>query len=153
MSAKLVRTNGIVPMSPAADQTGKEGYFVKVSSGKAAIVSAVTDVSVGVIMYGENTDGQSAIGIPGALAGTVRVKLGAAVTAIGTKLQLKADGSVIPDAGTGDRVLVAKALETGAENELIEAALIEPDAYASDIETNAAAIAALDGRVTALEGA
>lgn len=131
MSAKLVRTNGIIPMTPAADQTGKEGYFVEVSSGEAAVVNAATDVPLGVILYGEDTDGQSAIGIPGALAGTVRVKLGGAVTAIGTKLQLEADGTVIADAGSGARVLVAKALETGAEDELIEAALIEPEVFAS----------------------
>lgn len=130
MSTKAVRTNSIIPLTPAEDQTGKHGFFVKASdNNKVAIVSAATDVPLGLIIYGESNNAgneKSAIAIPGGLAGTYRVKLSGAVTVIGTALQLTDDGSVVADAGTGTRVIVAKALETGAADELIEAVLIEP---------------------------
>jgi len=100
-------------------------------------------------------------------AGTVRIKLGGAAAAFDA-LTLKADGTV---EANGAGTIVAKAMESGAEDELIEAVLV------SAITTNEVALAALsdaigdaedrldaidtaetgalallDGRVTALEG-
>ena len=49
----------------------------------------------------------------------------------GTYLTVKTDGTVQADAGSGARCRVARALEAGAADELIDAYLIEPINYAS----------------------
>ena len=127
MKTSLARTNAILPFEASADLTGYVGRFVVLFLGKVALVTLLPVKPLGILL----TDGKAgdrvtvAIGA-GGLAGTVRVKLAAAVTAPGTYLQLTADGRVIPDAGTGSRTLVAQALETGAVDELIEAVLIAP---------------------------
>ena len=62
----------------------------------------------------------------GGLAGTVRAKLAAPVTYPSQYLQITPDGRVVPDTGSGERLLVAQAIETGAVDELIEAVLFRP---------------------------
>jgi hypothetical protein len=131
MSTLLARASSIIPITAAADHTGKEGYFVEIATGKAAVVNAATDIPLGVIVQGDVADGKDSIAVPGGLAGTVKVKLGGDVTAIGAFLTVTADGDVIADAGSGARVQVARALETGADTELIEAVLINPVSIAS----------------------
>jgi hypothetical protein len=131
MSTLLARANSIIPITAAADHTGLEGYFVEIASGKAAVVNAVTDIPLGVIVQGDVADGKDSIAVPGGIAGTVKVKLGGAVTAIGAFLTVTTAGTVITDAGSGARVQVARALETGAADELIEAVLINPVSIAS----------------------
>lgn len=126
MSSQLARMGSIIPLQAAADQTGKEGFFVEIASGKASVCNAATDVPFGIIVQGEVADGYSSIAIRGGIPGTVKVKLAGAVTAIGTFLTVTSTGAVIADAGSGNRVRVALALETGADTELIEAVLIEP---------------------------
>lgn len=129
----IVRDTQILPMTPAADQTGKEGYFVEGSPASASICNNAADVPVGVILEGRDTTGKSSVALPG-FAGTVKAKVtgtSPGTIVFGTKLQLKSDGTVQADAGTGARVLTAVALESGAANELIEARLIEPEVHAS----------------------
>lgn len=127
----LRRESSIIPLTAAADQTDKEGFFVEVSSGNASICNAATDVPLGVIVQGAGSGELSSIAVPGGLPGTVAVKLAGTISAIGTLLQLTATGEVIADAGTGARVLVARALETGVDDEKIEAVLFNPVVYAS----------------------
>lgn len=146
----IVRTNGLLSLTPTADHTGKEGYFVEYSSGSAAICNAATDLPIGVITDGQTTSGKSSVALNRGFGGTVRVKVTTSSPGTinaGTKLQLKSDGTVQADGATGARVLVAIALEDGAAGELIEAVLIEPIKYGAavtDSTTNGAASGAAD---------
>jgi hypothetical protein len=127
MKTSLARTNAILSFEAAADLTGYVGHFVVLAAGKVALVGSATAKPLGVLL----TDGKAgervsvAIGA-GGLAGTIRVKLAATVSAAGVDLQLTADGRVQADAGTGARTLVAQSLEPGAIDELIEAVLFRP---------------------------
>jgi hypothetical protein len=118
-----------MPFTPAADQTNSRGLFVENSSGNVAIVNAATDVPVGVIVDGQPTTGKSAVALCGSGA-IVKVKCAATAGTIvlGTYLTLDGTtlGAVAADAGTGARVRVARALEAGANNALIDAILIDP---------------------------
>jgi len=128
-----LRDNAILPLTPNESHALKEGYFVELSSGKAAIVNAATDVPFGVILKGEGTDGQDSIAIPHGFSGTVEVKLDGTpgTVVVGTVLTVTATGTVKADPGSGDRVQVAVALQAGAADELIEAALIKPVSIAA----------------------
>lgn len=111
-----------------ADLTGKDGYFVKNSSGSVALVSAVTDLPLGVVTSGDVAAGFTSVALPN-FGGTVSVKLnGTPGTVVqGTDLYLKADGTVaVLPVAAGTYYKVAIALESGAANELIEARLVEP---------------------------
>ncbi len=126
----IARNNAVMAYTPAADQTGKEGYFVKLlTDGTATVVSSTTDVPIGVIVDGAALLGKSGIAVgAGGFRGTVRVKLDASpgVVLAGTTLQITATGTVKADALTGTRVVVAQALEAGSASELIEAVLFKP---------------------------
>jgi hypothetical protein len=124
----VTRTSQIVPLVPTADHSAKEGYFVVLSGTSAALVSSATATApYGVITDGAETTGFDAVALPG-FDGLVSVMVGSTPGTIvkGTKLQIKADGSVIADAGTGARILVAIAEEAGIADELTQARLIEP---------------------------
>lgn len=128
-SALFCRNNAVLPATPAADQSGKEGYLVNLTSVSgvltATVSSSATVVAEGVILEGRPTTGKSSVGIHGAISGTVRVKLSGTVSA-GDKLQQAADGTLVTDAGSGARVVVGIALEDGVSGDLIEAALFTP---------------------------
>jgi hypothetical protein len=123
-------TYGTIELTAAADQTGKEGYFVEIDANQAASVcNNLFDFPFGVILTGAAEGGASLVAIcAGGFAGTVRVKLNATpgTVKIGTHLQLAADGTAKADAGAGSRNLVAQALEAGGANALILAALYRP---------------------------
>lgn len=126
----IARDNAIIALVPAADLTGKEGYFIDVdATEKATLIDAVTDLPLGVILEGSTTSGRSSVAVlSGGFRGTVRLKLDATPGTVktGTWLQTTATGTVKADAGSGSRVLVAQALESGSANELIEAVLFKP---------------------------
>lgn len=126
MSSRFVREVAVLAMTPNEDQRGKEGYAVKVSSGKAALVTGDTDTPIGVILDGENTDGQSSVAIADALPGTIRVKLNSSpgTVTIGTYLTIASDGTF--KAAVSNKTQCARALESGSANELIEAVLHRP---------------------------
>jgi len=159
----ISKTNAHVAIVPTADHSDYEGYFVKILSGLAALVTAATDVVFGVITTGEPADGQDSIACSwGGFAGTVHVKLAASPGSVsdGTLLELTANGSVKASTGTAGTIIVAQALESGAANELIEAILIRPvsvPASIDDASVTAAKLAAdavttakiLDANVTA----
>lgn len=123
-----VRDKAIIALQPAADHREKRGFFV-LSNG--ALPSNATDIPIGIIVQGENTNGIDTVATP-AFGGTVKVKLSATpgTVSIGTYLVLDGTtlGAVKADPGTGARVRVARALESGTANELIEAYLVEPTA-------------------------
>ena len=81
------------------------------------------------IVDGETTSGLSSVALMN-FGGTVRVKLSGQVAKL-AKLQLASDGTVVTDATTGARVIVAQALEAGVSGDLIEAAFYGPIVYAS----------------------
>lgn len=130
MSSQKVREDGIIKMVAAESHAGKEGFFVEVASGEASLVDGATDIPIGVIVDGGASGESSAIAVGGGINGSVLVKLDASpgTVNIGTLLQITATGTVAADAGTGGRTIVARALESGTANELIEAILIFPDA-------------------------
>lgn len=136
---KLSRTNALIPMptSTETDTFGKEGYPVDANSDGTVDLcqDAEGNPPFGVIVLGAEHPGVVAVAVAaGGLAGTVRVKLLQAVTAPGVLLRLVDVGGEIafgPDPGTGARVVMAQALETGAVGELIEAVLFKPITYAS----------------------
>ena len=124
----ISRDSAVLPLVPNEDHSDKEGYAVKASSGKAALCDAVTDIPLGVLVDGKPTTGRSSVAIAAGNPPPVKVKLSATpgTVALGTFLTVCADGSAQADAGSGNRVRFARALEAGSANELIEAALINP---------------------------
>jgi hypothetical protein len=130
MSTLFSRGNAVVKVDVASAQdfTNKEGYFFKIASNtKATPIAATTDVPYGVVLDGsQGTVEISALPSVGGPA-PVKVKLGAAVTDLSKDLTIKADGTVESDDGAGARVVVARPLETGDTDELIDALLVFPD--------------------------
>ena len=126
MGARNTREEAIIAMTPNEDQRGKEGFAVKVSSGKAALCTAATDIPIGVIVEGENTDGTSSVQVADAGGKPVLVKLDGTpgTVAIGTYLTITATGTF--KATTTATTQCARALQSGAANELIEAVLFRP---------------------------
>lgn len=120
------RENAIIPITPAADHSGKEGYAVTTNGTTCAIVSSNASSAFGVIVRGYPTTGKDSVaafssGIP------VKVKLAASAgtVVLGTKLKVHTDGTfAASDLGVGD-VIGAIALEDGANNELIDAVLTD----------------------------
>lgn len=130
MSALLKRTNGIIPLTPAADYSTKAGYGVTFSGTTATVSASATTPITGVILEGSTTSYKSTVALLG-VAGTCNVKLSGTVTA-GAFLQQHTDGSFVTDAGTGQRTVVGIALESGVSGDLIEAQLLgAPVVYAS----------------------
>lgn len=126
----IARKEAIFKATPAADHSEKEGYFVEGTLASVSVCNAATDIPLGVIVQGEATTGQDSIAVCGGNVGTCHVKLTGTV-AQGAFLQLTATGTVITDAGTGARVVVARAMEAGVTGDLIEAVLLNPVAYAA----------------------
>jgi len=129
MKTSLARANALLPIESNGDLTGFVGRFVTLTAGKAALVTSAAEKPFGLLLTdGKAGDVVTVAASAGGLAGTIRVKLAAAVTNPGIDLQLTGDGRVIPDSGAGARVLVAHALEAGAIDELVEAVLLRPTA-------------------------
>ena len=115
--------SAIIALVPSADHSEKEGYFVNLVSGLAALVSATTDLPIGVILEGEGTDGQDSIALQN-FGGIVSVKVVGTATA-GADGQLNNDGSVKDDT-SGTRVVVCRFLESGTTGALVKAVLYRP---------------------------
>lgn len=125
--SNLALEYGLIALTPTADHSAKRGYAVKASSTSAALVDDVTDVPFGVIVEGNDTDGKDSIAICGSGL-PVKVKLDATPGSVvlGSYLTPTATGTWVLDAGSGDRVQAARALEAGAAGELIMAILLNP---------------------------
>lgn len=123
----LARTNAIFPVTPAADYTGYEGYFVKAAGNTVTLCTGTTDSPIGVITEGSETTGKCAVAMIGAgLAGTVKVKITASspgTIVFGSPLELAAEDGTVKLGTGGGATVVAIAMESGAAGELIEAVL------------------------------
>lgn len=124
-----LRSTGTIKATTAADYSDKEGYGVTlgVTSGAlTATVSASATAPIEGIISEAGTVAQGvSVCIPGSEPGGIHVKLSGTVTA-GDKLQQAADGTFVTDAGTGARVVVGIALESGVSGDLIEMLMQTP---------------------------
>ena len=120
MAGALTRDTAIFALTPAADQTDKEGYAVKIVAGEAAI-STAHNGNFGVILDGETTSGKSTIASMAGASGTVKVKLSGTV-ALGGNLMIHTDGTWKAHAST--KIVAGVAMEAGVADELVEAALV-----------------------------
>jgi hypothetical protein len=116
----------------AADLTGKRGYAVETASGLVSIVNAATDKPLGILTTGGTVSEGNSVALPGTI---VKVKLAATpgTVVLGTPLVLDGTSLGALKAQTvttgGSPTLVARALESGAADELIDALVLEPVAY------------------------
>lgn len=122
-----VFSDPILSLQAIDDQSARRGCFVKFNGAAAALVTSATDMPVGVLLDGDIAGGRSSVALYNTAA-VLKVKCGATPGSIvpGSLLQLQSDGAVRLDAGTGARVLVGTALETGAAGALIDAILFRP---------------------------
>ena len=122
MAGALTRDNAIFALTPAADQTGKEGYAVKIVAGEAALSTAHSG-NFGVILDGETTSGKSTVASMAGASGTVKVKLDATpgTVVIGSSLRVASGGTWKLHSGSEN--VCAVAVEAGVASDLIEAAL------------------------------
>jgi len=123
MSSLLARGNAIIPIT-GNDLTDKEGYLLKESSGNLVLNDSATAPARAVCLEG-NTAAKNSSAIIIGSGQVVRLKAGGAITKFNQVTQ-KNDGTVIADAGSGARVAVGIALETGVTDALIEVALQTP---------------------------
>ncbi len=127
----IARDLALIALNSASDLSGKEGYFIKVAGdgvSVTAVTAAATDVPLGVVSAEAAAGANAGILIGGAFQGTTRVKLSPTPGAVilGSYLVITADGSVRLDPGSGARVQVARAVESGVANERVEAVLLPP---------------------------
>jgi hypothetical protein len=122
----LTRTNAIISVVTDEDLTGKEGRFVRISnSDTICLVNYALEKPLGLLLVGGKAYERVTVAIPGALAGTVRVKINGPVS-FGELLQLTATGCVEAYSNEFPQMVVGVALEAGITGELIEAALYVP---------------------------
>lgn len=95
------------------DLTHKIGYALKVDAGKVKVATVAGNECFGIIM----NDGKEGMAVGVALTGDVcKAKLGDAV-AMGALLACDENGKLVE--AEDENAIVAKALEGGAENDLI----------------------------------
>jgi hypothetical protein len=116
-----------ISVTPNETHVDKEGLAVKPSSGKAALVTAATDIPIGVIVAGQATTGRSTVALPGSIA---QVLL-AGTVAENALLQTDGNAAFVTNAGSGNRVIFAIARQAGISGDLIEALIISPVYFAS----------------------
>ena len=127
------RHESIFAITPTVDHTGLEGSFILATG--AIITSATTaPLPIGCILEGFTTKQKDSVALHN-FGGTLKVKLSATPGAVVFGSYLVLDGATLGavklDPGTGTpRIQVARALEAGAANELIEAYLVEPQILA-----------------------
>jgi len=147
-STLFARVNAVIPIVATVALLAKEGYFYKLDgSNKAVAIAAVTDIPDGLI-GAVNTSGLEISAFKqGGNHGPVYAKLGADVTDLRKDLTLRADGTVESDDGAGPRVIVARPLQTGLADEMIEVVLVPAKLIGNAVvlaSTNGTAGAAAD---------
>lgn len=100
------------------DLTAKQFHAMKLDGAKEVVDADAGEALIG-ILQNDPAEGEAA---SVAYLGVSKVKLGAAVNTVGTRLAANADGELIA-ATTGDYI-AGIALETGAENDLISALIL-----------------------------
>jgi len=123
--SKLTRENAILPIEAAVDLTDKEGSLVVWDGTDLILASDPLEDVFGVVLVGDAAGEPSSIAIAaGGLAGTVKIRLEGAITAVGTLLMGSATGGAVE--ATSPNKTFAMALETGVADEHIEAILFKP---------------------------
>ena len=127
--SKLAFEAPIIPITPASDLTLRRGCFIGTTLD--IVANYITVLPLGCIVDGSPITGKTSVAV--APIGILKVKLSAAPGAVvlGSILALDSatPGAVKLSPGSGTaRVEVARALEAGAANELIDAVLIHPAA-------------------------
>ena len=127
MNSLFVRESAVISQSPAADYSAKTGYLVGLAGGTATVSASGTVPVDGVIVEGgKDINSKVTVAVLGAVAGTLRMKAGGAITN-GDRVAQNTDGTVITDPGPGTaRVVVGIALEDGVSGDLIEVAPVAP---------------------------
>jgi hypothetical protein len=131
---KIIRDNAIIALAPAADYKSSKGCLGTFSGDTFTVSSSATTPATGVIIDpNETAAGYAAekvsVAILGAFKGSVPMRLGGSVTK-GARVKQSTDGTVV-DEGSGQRVVVGVALETGVAGENIEVAPFTPQYYGS----------------------
>lgn len=140
-----VRDLAILSFPTTEDLSEKDGYVVipDGAAGNVKLADSAAATPVGVITTpADGSEDNVSVAVVG-FTGTVRVKLGAACDAF-ESLTLMADGTC---EGGGAGTIVAKAMESGVAEELVEAVLV------AAITTDAASVTALDTRLDAIDTA
>jgi hypothetical protein len=119
------RADGLVQLTPAADYTNHEGYGMTWTGDVCTVSASATTQIRGVIVVGGTVAQGVTLAVLGATNGAINFKLGGAVTR-GDKLCQHTDGTFITDAGTGARVMVAIADQSGVAGDLIRGYPITP---------------------------
>lgn len=127
--SKTVTADAVLSFPGAADYSNNRGFFVRFNGTADQVALIATPASqrpLGVIVDGQPTTGLNSVALCGSgIVAKVKCAASAGTINPGTLLQLDGTtlGAVAADAGTGGRVIVGKALETGANNALIDAVL------------------------------
>lgn len=123
----IFRETPLAVGTASADLTEKEGYAVKISSSKVVVLSAATDLPIGVLHVTGDSDTNVEY-IRQSYQGEVGVKLDATpgTVAEGTALCITATGTFKALPTTGAAVIAAYACETGEASQLIRATLCAP---------------------------
>lgn len=124
----ITRRNLIIPM--ATPTPVAVGLWV---TNAGALQTSTTARPYGVVERSDDPEGYSTVVLPG-YDGVIQLKLNASAGTVvaGTLLKLDANGTVEADTGTGARVVVAEAMEAGANGQLINCRLLStPLVYAS----------------------
>lgn len=122
--SKLVYDLSVISVANGSeDQSGARGRFVQASG--ALVTAATGQIPLGVITDGGVANARSAVCVSGS-GHIAKVRLSATPGSVvaGSFLVLTANGTLALDPGTGARVQVARALEAGAANELIDAIIL-----------------------------
>ncbi len=127
---KITRENAVIALTPAADYSAAMGKTGTFSGDTFTVSSSATTPVTGVIIDPNETAAGYAtekvgVAIIGAVKGSVPMRCGGSITK-GARVQQNTDGTIVSDVGTGSRVVVGVALESGVSGENIEVAPIGP---------------------------
>lgn len=101
----IVNSEPLVGIEAGANLTGKEGYYVKLSNGKAFLCDTLGEQPFGVLAVG----GASGTTVSVAVMHRAKVVAGAALSTIGTKLMTSAAGKAV--AATSGKFITGVSLE------------------------------------------
>lgn len=121
----IVKETALIAVKSSQDLRGFEGYFVRWDIDGTVILCDDGFDPLGVLTDTEDISGRSSVAVCGAYGGIVKVKLRQPV-AQGDFLVLFGGGQVVTDPGSGVRRRVARAMESGNDQELIDAVLMTP---------------------------
>lgn len=115
----------VIALTPAADYSAKEGYFVTHDGTTATVVSSAATKPDGIILNGETTAGKVSVALQ-KFGGIVSAKAGGTCTA-GGPAYLKSDGTVYDiQAGAATYIRVGEFVSSGVSGDLVKIVLTDP---------------------------